>query len=156
VGSPTVGGQLVVELEIARGEVMAVNLGGDHFPEAFISCAADVAFAMTTPTYELGGQPDTIFVIRKPITFRAPVTAAKNPRSRSTRCCIRPPTQPAALPSRSSPTSRSELPTANRTVTRDTACGWRFPQLRGEVLIAHAHTPGSRGSGLPARRVRRR
>ena len=77
--SPKLGGKLVVEIEIARGEVMAVDLGGDHFSETMIGCVADAAFGLTTPTYELGGQPDTVFVVRKPIEFRAPVTADAEP-----------------------------------------------------------------------------
>ena len=95
--APGIGGELVVELEIARGEVMAVNLAGDHFPEALIGCVADAAFAMTTPTYELGGVPDTVFVIRKPVTFRAPASAAEEPTV-SLDDVLHPATNPIARP----------------------------------------------------------
>ncbi len=78
-GAPQPAGELVVELEIARGEVMAVNLSGDHFPAGMIDCVADAAYALSTPTYELGGFPDTVYVIRKPVTFEPPATAADEP-----------------------------------------------------------------------------
>lgn len=72
-------GQLEVELEIARGEVMAVNLRGDHFPETMIGCIANAGYALTTPTYELGGLPDVVYIVRKPVTFEAPATATDEP-----------------------------------------------------------------------------
>jgi hypothetical protein len=78
-GAPKLAGALQIELEIARGEVMAVNLSGDHFPEAMIGCVATAGYALTTPTYELGGLPDVVYVVRKPVTFEAPLSAAEEP-----------------------------------------------------------------------------
>lgn len=72
-------GSLEIELEIARGEVMAVNLTGDHFPETMIGCIASAGYGLTTPTYELGGLPDTIYVARKPVTFDPPTTPSDEP-----------------------------------------------------------------------------
>ncbi|HUQ06950.1 MAG TPA: VWA domain-containing protein [Kofleriaceae bacterium] len=76
---PELAGELSIELEIARGEVMAVNLSGDHFPEAMIGCVATAGYALTTPTYELGGLPDVVYVVRKPVTFEAPPSATEEP-----------------------------------------------------------------------------
>lgn len=95
--APALAGDLIVELEIARTEVMAVNLGGDHFPEAMISCAADAAFSMTTPAYALGETTDTVFVIRKPIKFRAPASASEEPTV-SLDDVLHPATNPAGRP----------------------------------------------------------
>lgn len=77
--TPALGGDLIVELEIARAEVMAVSFAGDHFPEAMIGCAADAAYAMATPGYALGDTTDTVFVIRKPITFAPPASSSEEP-----------------------------------------------------------------------------
>jgi len=76
---PKLGGALEIELEIARGEVMAVNLRGDHFPEAMISCVATAGYALTTPTYALGGLPDVVYIVRKPVTFEAPASTTEEP-----------------------------------------------------------------------------
>ncbi len=76
---PRIGGQLDIELEIARGEVMAVNLRGDHFPESMIGCIADVAYQLSTPTYDLGGVTDAVYLVRKPVTFAPPPTATEEP-----------------------------------------------------------------------------
>lgn len=95
--APALAGDLIVELEIARTEVMAVNFGGDHFPEAMISCAADAAFSMLTPAYALGDTTDTVFVIRKPIKFRAPVSSTEEPTV-SLDDVLHPATNPAGRP----------------------------------------------------------
>ncbi|MBE7451139.1 MAG: VWA domain-containing protein [Kofleriaceae bacterium] len=77
--APRLGGALVIELEIARGEVMAVHLEGDHFPEAFIGCVDRAGHEVTTPTYALGGEPDTVYVIRKPIELVPPAATGGEP-----------------------------------------------------------------------------
>ncbi len=77
--APRLAGTLEIELEIARGEVMAVALRGDHFPEQMIGCVAAAGYELTTPSYELGGLPDVVYVVRKPVTFQAPAAPAAEP-----------------------------------------------------------------------------
>ncbi len=95
--APAGGGTMHLALEVARGEVMDVRLAGDHFPAAMVECAADAAFAVETPAYQLGEQPDTIYLVRKSVTFRPPATTGGAGLVQDL-APTRPPVNPAAAP----------------------------------------------------------
>lgn len=74
-GKAPFGGTLDVTLELARGEVSDVRLGGAPMPESFVACVATSAYAIEVPPYPLAGLAETIAVVHKPVILRAPIDA---------------------------------------------------------------------------------
>lgn len=64
-------GALVLEIEIARGEVQHAEISSSSFVGAAIeTCVVDAAFAMRVPRVALGADPETVGVARYPLRFR--------------------------------------------------------------------------------------
>lgn len=64
-------GALVLEVEIARGEVQHAEISSSSFVGASIeTCVVDAAFAMRIPRVALGTDPETVGVARYPLRFR--------------------------------------------------------------------------------------
>ncbi len=72
-GKPKFSGTLDLTLELARGEVHDVRIGGTPMPEGLIACAANAAYAMEVPSYPLDGLAEIIAVVHKPVYLRAPI-----------------------------------------------------------------------------------
>jgi len=64
-------GQVLLEIEVARGEVGAVRTSGARLPAALTTCLQDAGYGLTLPSYTLVDGPDTIHLIRYPITYKA-------------------------------------------------------------------------------------
>lgn len=71
-GKPRFAGTLDLTLELARGEVSDVTIGGTPLPEGLIACVATAAYAMEVPEYPLAGIAETIAIVHKPVYLRAP------------------------------------------------------------------------------------
>lgn len=72
-GGGVARGTVQLEIEIARGEVIAVRAAGATGTgrAAVHDCLREAAFALTVPTYTLTDGPDTIHLIRYPIVYKA-------------------------------------------------------------------------------------
>jgi hypothetical protein len=65
------GGSMVVVVEIARGEVQHARVEKSTFPGAGIeACVAEAAYSMQIPRVALGDDPETIGVVRYPLSFK--------------------------------------------------------------------------------------
>lgn len=62
-------GKILLEIEIARGEVIAVRATGTGGAADLAGCLLDAGYALTVPSYTLTDGPDTIHLIRYPLTF---------------------------------------------------------------------------------------
>jgi hypothetical protein len=68
-GSARKRGRVSLEIEIARGEVIAARTVSSTMPAALQACLRDAAYALSVPTYTLTDGPDTIHLIRYPMDF---------------------------------------------------------------------------------------
>lgn len=73
-------GRVQLDIEIARGEVIAVRASGATGPgkDALHACLREAAFALTVPSYTLTDGPDTIHVIRYPVLYKAAEVAVSD------------------------------------------------------------------------------
>jgi Mg-chelatase subunit ChlD len=73
-------GTVQLEIEIARGEVIAVRASGATGTgrEAVRTCLREAAFALTVPSYTLTDGPDTIHVIRYPVIYKSAEVAVSD------------------------------------------------------------------------------
>jgi hypothetical protein len=73
-------GRVQVDVEIARGEVIAVRVSGGAGPgkDTLHGCLREAAFGLTVPSYTLTDGPDTIHVIRYPVLYKAAEVAVSD------------------------------------------------------------------------------
>ncbi len=61
-------GTVTLEIEVARGEVIAARAQSIGAPE-LVACLREAAYTLTVPSYTFDDAPDVIYLIRYPVSF---------------------------------------------------------------------------------------